>query len=72
MSKPARSAFADARPRDAEGLGMSPSDVARILGVTRQRVYQLEMRALRKLRAAMESEGLTFESIVPETKGGGG
>lgn len=63
--KPARSAFADARPRDLDGVGMSQRDIARLWGCSQQYVYQLEMRALQKLRVAMARQRLTYESLAP-------
>jgi transcriptional regulator len=50
---------------DSEGDGMSQLEIAKLLGCTRQYVYQLEKRALRKLRASMECHGLTYESLAP-------
>ena len=34
--------------------------------VTRERIRQIETRAIRKLRAALEAEGLTFQDLFPE------
>lgn len=36
--------------------GLSQYQVAELIGVSRQRVFELEHRALRKIRAAIEAE----------------
>ncbi len=42
--------------------------VAIQLGVTRQRVEQIEKEALRKVRAALEAKGYSIEDIEPEPR----
>lgn len=45
---------------------LSRTDVARLYGVTNTRIAQIERRALRKLRDALEAEGLSFDDLMPE------
>jgi DNA-directed RNA polymerase sigma subunit (sigma70/sigma32) len=62
------SQFADACPREWDGAEMSQRDVARALGITPTYVHQIETRALRKLRMAMARQGLTYESLAPQSQ----
>ena len=39
-------------------------EVANILGVSKQMVYKIEQRALRKAKAIMEEQGLTMQEIL--------
>lgn len=41
------------------------TDIAAELGITHQAVAQAEARALKKLRKALQLEGLTFEDLCP-------
>lgn len=45
------------------------AQVAEMLGITREEVAEIEQRALRKLREAMEEEGLTLEDFLPDPPG---
>jgi RNA polymerase nonessential primary-like sigma factor len=38
-------------------------EVATVMGVTRERVRQIQMEALRRLREILETEGYTAEAI---------
>jgi hypothetical protein len=46
--------------------GATLLEVAAELGVSRERVRQIECAALAKLRSALEREGLSFQDLVPE------
>jgi len=47
--------------------GMTLEEVAAELGVTRQRVQQIEKKALGKLRRALARQGLRFEDLTTGT-----
>lgn len=38
-------------------------EIAKELGITRERVRQIECKALKKLRAGLEAEGLSFNDL---------
>ena len=40
--------------------------VARELGVTRERVRQIQMDALKRLRSILENEGFNVENVFPD------
>ena len=44
---------------------MSQRDVAAALGISRRQVVRAEERALKKLRAAMQARGWTYEDLAP-------
>ncbi|MBE9527775.1 MAG: hypothetical protein IME99_00890 [Proteobacteria bacterium] len=52
-----RYGFVDDAPRTLEAIG-------NIFGVTRERVRQIEMKALGKLRGIIEEEDMTFSDVV--------
>jgi RNA polymerase primary sigma factor len=52
-----RYGFVDDAPRTLEAIG-------NIFGVTRERVRQIEMKALSKLRGIIEEEDMTFSDVV--------
>lgn len=47
-----------------QGLHMTLEEIADIMGVTRERVRQIEAKALRKLRRRLALEGLTLDDLV--------
>ncbi len=49
----------------AKGPGLSQEEVAERLGISRARVSQIELQALRKLRKLMTERGLTAETVRP-------
>lgn len=51
--------------RDDRG-GMTLEECGEVMGVTRERIRQVEKKALAKLRAALEAEGLTLEDLINE------
>ncbi len=64
-----------ARPGPATSHVAEPKtqlEVAQLLGISRTRVYQIEHRALRKIRAAFAAEARTAGLSVPEWLGGEG
>lgn len=53
-----------ARTSKANRVGEdSLEDIAALLGISRERVRQIENEALRKLRATLEREGLTADDV---------
>lgn len=61
-----------APPEDGARLapeGLTLAEVADRLGLSRERVRQLEERALRKLRAALEADGLEVADVLAEPAG---
>ena len=51
------------------GIGISDDpwtleDIGQHLGLTRERIRQIQVKALQKLRAMVEHEGVTFEEII--------
>jgi len=57
----------DERARDLNGYTLKR--VGRAIGVTRERTRQLELEALRKLRAYFDEAGITWEDLCPEDEG---
>jgi len=53
------------RTRDYE-TASTLAEVADALGLSRQRVQQVEKVALRKLRRALEARGLTLEDFIAD------
>jgi DNA-directed RNA polymerase sigma subunit (sigma70/sigma32) len=49
--------------------GMTLEQIAQIFGVSRERIRQIEKKALRKLRLALEQEGMSFADLVPSMRG---
>lgn len=47
------------------GVAMSASAIAARLGITTQAVQQAEWRGLRKLRRALEAQGIFNSGVVP-------
>ena len=45
---------------------MTLEEVAEVLGMSRERVRQIEKEALSKLKKAFTSKGLTFEDLMPD------
>ena len=42
---------------------MTQTEVAQILGVSKQAIFQTERKALKKLKVECERRGLTYESL---------
>jgi hypothetical protein len=53
-------------PRAEQRVGLSQYEVADLMGITRTRVHQIEKRALKKLRAAIEAEAVAAGISVEE------
>ena len=49
--------------------GLSHDEIARELGVSRQRVQQIEAEALQKLRRNLVAMSLTADDLVPDRQG---
>jgi DNA-directed RNA polymerase sigma subunit (sigma70/sigma32) len=49
--------------------GMTLEQIAQIFGVSRERIRQIEKKALKKLRVALEQEGMSFADLVPAMRG---
>lgn len=49
---------------DGKSLGMHQDDVARAYGISRERVRQIEVQALRKLRWILRRKGLGFDDFI--------
>jgi DNA-directed RNA polymerase sigma subunit (sigma70/sigma32) len=57
----------DRRPAPAD---MTLGEVAAAMGISRQRVQQIEREALGKIRAALEARGLTLDDFVDTARSG--
>lgn len=59
------------------GMNMTLEEIADMMGITRERVRQIEKRALQKLRRKLNSYGLTLDDLIgtmtelPQRKSGG-
>jgi DNA-directed RNA polymerase sigma subunit (sigma70/sigma32) len=47
--------------------GMTLDECAEVFGVTRERVRQIEKKALKKLLVALKQEGLSFADLCEDT-----
>lgn len=45
--------------------GMTLDEIAQHFGLTRERIRQIEFKALRKVRAKLKARGLTFKDLLP-------
>jgi DNA-binding XRE family transcriptional regulator len=61
-----RKTMSDAKKQTKEERACSLEDAAKVLGVSRERVRQIENEALRKLRLALKVKGLTLKDLLPE------
>lgn len=53
-------------PRDE--YEMEQEEIAKVLGIHRTRVQQLEKNALRKLRKLFKERGITWDDLTTETE----
>lgn len=59
------------------GLNMTLEEIADMMGITRERVRQIEKKALVKLRRRLQAQGLELDDLVgvmtelPQRKAGG-
>ena len=47
-----------------QGYKMKVEDIADVLGVSHQRVTQLEQSALKKIRKALQKHNITYEELL--------
>lgn len=59
------------------GLNMTLEEIADMMGITRERVRQIEKKALVKLRRRLQAQGLELDDLIgvmtelPQRKAGG-
>jgi transcriptional regulator len=59
------------------GLNMTLEEIADMMGITRERVRQIEKKALAKMRRRLQAQGLELDDLVgamtelPQRKAGG-